>query len=151
MSDALPPKAQLFAGPITGAVQDFIKKGTTKVLSSPKAYHLWLQINRVGHEKVVALLRGQTNGVYIQGSDVNLNLLPLVSQVLVWADGKLPGGLSSQVQPARHHARHEPHGRHPGGGELVGQAAALGLRPDHPAPVRAPWGRRRLRSSGSTG
>ena len=96
---ALPPKAQLFAGPITGAVESFITKGTTKVLSSPKAYDLWLQINRAGHEKVVALLRGQTNNVYIQGSDVNLNLLPLVSQVLVWADGKLPGGLSARFSP----------------------------------------------------
>ncbi len=99
VGDALPPKAQLFAGPITGVIEDFIKKGTTKVLSSPKAYDLWLQINRVGHEKVVALLRGETNGVYIQGSDVNLNLLPLVSQVLVWADGKLPGGLSARFSP----------------------------------------------------
>jgi len=99
VTGALPPKAQLFAGPITGAIEDFIKKGTTKVLSTPKAYDLWLQINRVGHEKVVALLRGQTNGVYIQGSDVNLNLLPLVSQVLVWADGKLPGGLSTRFNP----------------------------------------------------
>ena len=99
VGDALPPKAQLFAGPITGVIEDFIKKGTTKVLSSPKAYDLWLQINRVGHEKVVALLRGQTNGVYVQGSDVNLNLLPLVSQVLVWADGKLPGGLSTRFSP----------------------------------------------------
>lgn len=99
VGDALPPKAQLFAGPITGVIEDFIKKGTTKVLSSPKAYDLWLQINRAGHEKVVALLRGQTNGVYIQGSDVNLNLLPLVSQVLVWADGKLPGGLSARFSP----------------------------------------------------
>jgi hypothetical protein len=99
VADALPPKAQLFAGPITGAVESFIQKGTAKVLSSPKAYDLWLQINRVGHEKIVALLRGQTNGVYIKGSDVNLNLLPLVSQVLVWADGKLPGGLSARFSP----------------------------------------------------
>jgi hypothetical protein len=96
---ALPPKAQLFAGPITGAVESFITKGTQKVLSSPKAYDLWLQINRTGHEKVVALLRGETTNVYIQGSDVNLNLLPLVSQVLVWADGKLPGGLSARFSP----------------------------------------------------
>ncbi len=96
---ALPSKAQLFAGPITGAVEDFITKGTTKVLSTPKAYDLWLQINRVGHEKVVALLRGQTNNVYIKGSDVNLNLLPLVSQVLVWVDGKLPGALSTRFSP----------------------------------------------------
>ena len=96
---ALPPKAQLFAGPITGAVESFITKGTQKVLSSPKAYDLWLQINRVGHEKVVALLRGQTTNVYINGSDVNLNLLPLVSQVLVWVDGKLPGALSTRFSP----------------------------------------------------
>ena len=99
VSDALPPKAQLFAGPITGAVESFITKGTQKVLSSPKAYDLWLQINRAGHEKVVALLRGETNNVYVQGSDVNLNLLPLISQVLVWADGKLPGGLSTRFSP----------------------------------------------------
>ena len=99
VAGALPPKAQLFAGPITGAIEDFIKKGTTKVLSTPKSYQLWLQINRIGHEKIVALLRGQTNGVYIKGSDVNLNLLPLVSQVLVWADGKLPGGLSARFNP----------------------------------------------------
>ena len=98
-SDALPPKAQLFAGPITGAIEDFIKKGTQKVLSSPKAYELVAADQRVGHEKVVALLRGEPTAAYIQGSDVNLNLLPLVSQVLVWADGRLPGGLSSRFNP----------------------------------------------------
>jgi hypothetical protein len=99
VSDALPEKARLFAGPITGALEDFIKKGTQKVLSSPKAYDLWLQINRVGHEKIVALLRGETTNVYIKGSDVNLDLLPLISQVLIWVDGRLPGALSSRFSP----------------------------------------------------
>jgi hypothetical protein len=99
VSDALPDKAKLFAGPITGAIEDFIKKGTTKVLSSPKAYDLWLKINEVAHEKIVALLRGESTTAYISGSDVKLNLLPLVSQVLVWVDGKLPGGLSSRFTP----------------------------------------------------
>ena len=99
VSDALPPKAQLFAGPITAQIESFIQKGTTKVLSSPKAYELWLKINEVGHEKVVALLRGESTTAYVSGSDVNLNLLPLVSQVLVWADGKLPGALSTRFAP----------------------------------------------------
>ena len=99
VSDALPQQARFFAGPITGAVEDFITKGTQKVLSSPKAYQLWLKINEIGHEKVVALLRGESTTAYVSGSDVKLNLLPLVSQVLVWADARLPGGLSSRFNP----------------------------------------------------
>ena len=96
---ALPTQVQVLSGPITAYIEDFITKSANKVLSSPKAYDLWLQINRVGHEKVVAMLRGETNGVYVQGSDVKLNLLPLVSQVLGWVDQKLPGGLSSKFNP----------------------------------------------------
>ena len=99
VGDALPDKAKLFAGPITGVIEDFITKGTKKVLSSPKAYQLWLKINEVGHEKIVALLRGESTTAYISGSDVKLNLLPLISQVLVWVDDKLPGGLSSRFTP----------------------------------------------------
>ena len=69
------------------------------MLSTPKAYQLWLKINEVGHEKIVALLRGETTNVYVTGSDVKLNLLPLISQALVWLDQKLPGGLSSRFNP----------------------------------------------------
>jgi hypothetical protein len=99
VTDALPPRVQLLAGPITSYVEDFITKGAKKVLSSPKAYDLWLEINRIGHEKIVALLRGDTTNVYVSGSDVNLNLLPLISQVMVWVDARLPGGLSDRFNP----------------------------------------------------
>jgi hypothetical protein len=99
VSDALPAQVQILSGPLTAYVEDFITKGVTRVLNSPKAYDLWIKINEVGHDKVVALLRGETTNVYIQGSDVNLNLLPLISQALVWLDQKLPGGLSSKFNP----------------------------------------------------
>ncbi|NLE23634.1 MAG: hypothetical protein GX624_12775 [Actinobacteria bacterium] len=99
VTEALPARAQLFAGPITAYVEDFIVRGARKVLSSPRAYQLWLEVNRAGHEKVVALLRGETTGVYIQGSDVKLNLLPLISHVIVWVDERLPGGLSDRLGP----------------------------------------------------
>jgi len=98
-ADALPPKAQIFAGPITDALNGFIAKGTNKVLSTPQAYDLWLKVNRVAHENIVALLRGDTTATYIQGNDVKLNTLPLISQVLVWLDGKLPGALSTKFSP----------------------------------------------------
>ena len=94
IQNALPSQVQVLSGPITSYVQDFITKSANKILSTPKAYQLWLQINRLGHEKVVALLRGQTNGVYVQGSDVKLNLLPLISQVLAWVDQRRFDGAS---------------------------------------------------------
>ena len=99
VTDALPARVQLLAGPITSYVEDFIVKGARRVLSSPKAYELWLQLNRIGHEKIVALLRGDTTNVYVAGSDVKLNLLPLISRVLVWVDERLPGGLSDRLSP----------------------------------------------------
>ncbi|MEI6725775.1 MAG: hypothetical protein WCN81_06095, partial [Actinomycetes bacterium] len=97
---ALPPRAQFLAGPITSAVQSFINKQTVKVLSTPQAYNLWLGVNRVAHQQIVGLLRGQNNYTYIQGNDVKLNTLPLVSQALQWLSAKLPGGLSSKFPPA---------------------------------------------------
>ena len=99
ISEALPAQVQILSGPLTAYVEDFITKGAQKVLSSPKAYDLWIKINEVAHDKVVALLRGETTNVYVQGSDVNLNLLPLISQTLAWLDERLPGGLSSKFSP----------------------------------------------------
>ena len=98
-AEALPPKAQFLAGPITGAVNGFIADGTDKVLFTPQAYDLWLEINRVAHEKIVALLRGEATYAYIQGDDVKLDTLPLISQVLVWVDGKLPDALGAEFSP----------------------------------------------------
>jgi hypothetical protein len=96
---ALPTNAQFLAGPISSGVTTFIANGTNKVLSTPQAYDLWIKINTVAHEQIVALLRGQTTYTYIQGSDVKLDTLPLISQVLVWVDGKLPGALGTRFSP----------------------------------------------------
>jgi len=96
---ALPAEAQFLAGPITGAVNKFIAEGTAKVLATPQAYDLWIKINTVAHEQIVALLRGETTYTYIQGNDVKLDTIPLISQVLVWIDGKLPGALGTRFSP----------------------------------------------------
>ena len=97
--EALPPKAGFLAAPITSAVNDFIAKETDTVLSTPQAYDLWIKINTVAHQSIVGLLRGENNYTYIQGNDVMLNTLPLISQVLGWIDGKLPGALGSKFSP----------------------------------------------------
>ena len=94
-----PDQVQFLAGPITSAVTKFIADGTDKVLSTPQAYDLWIKINRIAHDQIVALLRGQTTYTYIEGDDVKLDTLPLISQVLVWIDGKLPGALGTKFSP----------------------------------------------------
>jgi hypothetical protein len=94
---ALPSQAQFLAGPITAQVESFIQEQTYKLLSTDKAYEIWLKVNEVAHEKVVGLLRGENTLTYIKGSDVKLNVLPLVSEALMWLEGKLPGALSSRI------------------------------------------------------
>jgi hypothetical protein len=91
------PGGNIVSGAATGAVQNVITKGAEQILSTPEAYQLWLETNRVGHEQLVGLLRGQSNAVYAKGSDVTLNTLPLISAVLGWVDQKLPGALGSSV------------------------------------------------------
>lgn len=94
IAGALP---SVVSGAATQAVQGFITKGAQQLLSSPEAYQLWLETNRAGHAQLVGLLRGESSAVYAKGSDVNLNTLPLISAVLVWVEGKLPGALGANV------------------------------------------------------
>ena len=99
IGDALPSALQGLSGSLTAKVQDFIAAGAAKILATPQAYELWLQANRVVHEQLVALLRGQSGTLYAKGTDVNLNLLPLIGAVLSWANEKVPGGLGSSTPP----------------------------------------------------
>jgi hypothetical protein len=86
ISDALAAQGQASSAPTTAEVQDYVSKGAARLLATPQAYQGWLQINRMSHQQLVALLRGQTNRLYAKGSDVTLNLLPLISQALTWVD-----------------------------------------------------------------
>ena len=99
IGDALPSQLQGLSGSLTAKVQDYITTGAAKILATSQAYEVWLQVNRVVHEQIVALLRGQTSAVYAKGSDVNLNLLPLIGAVLSWADQQVPGGLGESSPP----------------------------------------------------
>ncbi len=94
---ALPSQLKFLAGPLTSQVQGFVQKETDKLLSTDKAYQAWLKINEVGHQAVVGLLRNENTYTYVKGSDVKLNLLPLVSAAIQWVIGKLPGAIAGNV------------------------------------------------------
>jgi hypothetical protein len=98
-SEVLPSQLSFLAEPITGAVNAFIAEQTQALLSTQEARDLWIEVNRVAHTQIVALLRGETTNAYIEGDQVKLNLLPFVSQVLVRIDSKLPGALGTRFDP----------------------------------------------------
>ncbi|MDQ6797743.1 MAG: hypothetical protein M3011_06930 [Actinomycetota bacterium] len=85
----LPEKADFLVGPVANAVansaDDLVRRRVSEFLVSQEFRNLWVEANRVGHEKVVALLRGDYQklpNVKVGDAEVRLNLLPIVSRVL---------------------------------------------------------------------
>ncbi len=85
----LPEKADLLVGPVANAVansaDDLIRRRVSEYVASQDFRDLWLEVNKVGHEKIVALLRGDYKklpNLKVDDAEVRLNLLPIVSRVL---------------------------------------------------------------------
>ena len=76
---------ELIAGPVANMGNDLIQKEVTRFVDSQDFHALWNQINTIGHEKVVALLRADYKklpNLRLEGEEVRVNLLPIVSEVL---------------------------------------------------------------------
>jgi hypothetical protein len=82
VADALPPQAGVLVGPVTGAVQGFVRDQVNTVLESDQFERAWIAANRVAHAEVVAALRGEGDTVRVENGQVTLNLLPIINQVL---------------------------------------------------------------------
>lgn len=70
------------AGPINGAVEDFVGAEVDRIVASDRFATLWSEGNRVAHDQVVRLLAGDRYGVVTAQDDaVTLNLGPIVAEV----------------------------------------------------------------------
>lgn len=76
------PRLTFLVGPITDAVQGFVEEQVNKVIASPAFAKLWVEANRFVHEQAMALLNGESETVKLVGGKVELNLLPMVNEVL---------------------------------------------------------------------
>lgn len=76
------PKLTFLAGPIADAVQGFVQEQVNKVVASPAFAKLWVEANRFVHEQAIAILNGDTQAVKLVGGKVELNLLPMINEVL---------------------------------------------------------------------
>jgi hypothetical protein len=97
VTDVLPENAQFLAPAITNAAGDFVQKRMETRLNQPETYDLWLKLNRVAHEHLVAVLEGDSTYIQLNGDEVQLNLVPLVAKAMELIQQVLPGALSDRI------------------------------------------------------
>jgi hypothetical protein len=85
LESALPGPLNVVVGPVTNAARNYVHDAARRFFASPGFQQLWIQINTVAHEKVVALINGdyeQLPNVSITGGEVRLNTIPIITEVL---------------------------------------------------------------------
>ena len=81
----LPDRGQILAVPLTNALRGFVQDKTTEFLGSGAFQKLWVEINTRAHTRLVDVLEGETRqvpGVEVQGDNVVLNVIPVLSAIL---------------------------------------------------------------------
>jgi hypothetical protein len=93
----LPPQAAFVAGPIAGQVRDAVEKNVYKVLQSDRFQPIWTELVRRAHERAVAIINGTSNVAVIRQDRVDIDLLPLINQVLRELSATLPTLFGKQI------------------------------------------------------
>lgn len=98
VADALPDQARFLAGPLTNAVQGFVRDEVEKVLASDTFARLWVETNRFAHTQIVAVLRGEGDDtVTTENGRIVLNLIPIINAALVQIQGQASELLGKNV------------------------------------------------------
>ncbi|GAA2207699.1 hypothetical protein GCM10009850_031570 [Nonomuraea monospora] len=90
LAEVLPPRATFLAGPVTGAVHGYTKDLVTRFMGTEQFRTLWTDANRFAHAQILAILEGRSQTVSVSGTTVTLNLLPVVNNLLVTIEQRLP-------------------------------------------------------------
>ena len=81
--DRLPVSPELLAVPVANGVRNLLQQRFQTFLQRPAVQDLWIRANRFAHDRVVSLLRGESENSTIEGNVVYLDLLPVVNDLLV--------------------------------------------------------------------
>jgi hypothetical protein len=98
VANALPPKADFLAGPITNATKGYVQDGVTQVLQSSQFQTLWTQAVHFAHQQLLSVLKGNSKAVTTTDGQVVLNLVPLFNAALQHLEGFVSGVVGKPVQ-----------------------------------------------------
>ena len=82
LEQVLPGPAAIIAAPITDQIEQKLEEIVGKVLVSQQFQTVWIDANRVLHQKVVAFLRGDSTVLQTRDGVVYLDVYPLIDAVL---------------------------------------------------------------------
>jgi hypothetical protein len=88
VSNALPPKADFLAAPITRQVHSFVFEQMERILASTWFQRLWDRANRNGHAQVVAFLKGEKNPKVEKAREAVVDVSPVVEKAITKLDQK---------------------------------------------------------------
>jgi len=93
----LPPQAAFVAGPVASQVRDAVRKTVTNVLQSDRFQTIWVELNRRAHQRALAIINGTSDVVVARENRVEIDLLPLINQVLRELSTQLPTLFGKQL------------------------------------------------------
>lgn len=93
----LPQQAAFLAGPATGQLRGAVRTTVTNVLQSDRFAGIWVELNRRAHQRALAIIDGTSTVVIGRQDRVDIDLLPLINQVLRELSNQLPTLFGKQV------------------------------------------------------
>jgi len=90
IENVLPAQAAFIAGPVTGQLRTQIYNTVVKVMQSDQFQRIWVGVNEQVHSRVLDIIEGKSTTVTAQQDRVEINLLPLINQVIRALSDQLP-------------------------------------------------------------
>ncbi|MEU4563867.1 hypothetical protein AB0F72_36280 [Actinoplanes sp. NPDC023936] len=97
LRDVLPPQAAFVAGPIAGQLREQVHKTVRTVLASDRFQTIWVSLNQQLHQRALAVLEGRSEVITTTSDSVQIDLLPLINQVLRELSAQLPTMFGKQI------------------------------------------------------
>ncbi|MCY1136849.1 hypothetical protein OWR29_02485 [Actinoplanes sp. Pm04-4] len=86
----LPQQAAFAAGPIAGQLREQVDRTVGRVLTSDRFQVVWAELNRRVHQRMMAVLEGESDVVTAGDDHIDIDLLPLINQALRELSAQLP-------------------------------------------------------------
>ncbi|GAA3383621.1 hypothetical protein [Cryptosporangium minutisporangium] len=97
LREVLPPQAGFVVGPLTGQMREQVRRTVDTVLTSDRFQAIWVGLNQELHQRLLAVIEGESDLITARDDRIQINLLPLINQVLRELSAELPTLFGKQI------------------------------------------------------
>jgi hypothetical protein len=97
LREVLPEQAAFAAGPIAGQIRNTVRDTIYKLVQSDRFQQIWTEATRRAHQRALAIIEGTSTIVVARDDRVEIDLLPLINQVLRELSTSLPTLFGKQI------------------------------------------------------